>query len=193
MPPRNPPRNPPNNFSPPPDPASGRARPASGAPSGAGGAARSETRPLQGDRKSQIYARVVVALDGSAVSAAAIPPAVGLAEGFRGDLYLLRVVKPGLKGGEKEIGDAKSREAEEAHRYLEDMENEWFTPAVRFHRVVRVGDPVGEILGVADDVKADVIVMASHGRTGLSKLIVGSVAEGVLHKSTRPVMIIRGA
>lgn len=54
---------------------------------------------------------------------------------------------------------------------------------------VRPGDVVDTIVSVARD-NYDVIVMATHGRTGLSKIALGSIAEGVLHRASCPVLII---
>lgn len=54
-----------------------------------------------------------------------------------------------------------------------------------------VGDPVTDILNVAAERKVDLIVMASHGRTGLSRLLMGSIAEGVMRQATCPVLIVK--
>jgi nucleotide-binding universal stress UspA family protein len=53
------------------------------------------------------------------------------------------------------------------------------------------GDPPSEILRIAEDSNADVIVMGSIGKTGLEKVLVGSVAEKVVHNSKLPVLIVR--
>jgi nucleotide-binding universal stress UspA family protein len=58
------------------------------------------------------------------------------------------------------------------------------------HRLV-TGDPAQEILALADEVGCDVIVMGSHGRTGLQRLIVGSVAEHVLRQARCPVVTVK--
>ncbi|MDR3637069.1 MAG: universal stress protein [Isosphaeraceae bacterium] len=59
--------------------------------------------------------------------------------------------------------------------------------------VVRDGDPAGEVLRLAHDVGADLIVMGTHGRTGLRRLLAGSVAESVLRKAGHAVLALRGA
>ena len=56
---------------------------------------------------------------------------------------------------------------------------------------VRIGDPGAEIVKVATDLKAGLIVMPSHGRTGLKHLLLGSVAERVVRTATCPVLVIR--
>jgi nucleotide-binding universal stress UspA family protein len=53
------------------------------------------------------------------------------------------------------------------------------------------GDPVGRIIDYAADVNADLIVMATHGRTGLSHVLLGSVAEHVVRKAPCPVLTLK--
>ena len=62
---------------------------------------------------------------------------------------------------------------------------------VTYEHYCPVGDPVSEILALADEKNADLVVMASHGRSGLSRLLTGSVAEGVMRKATCPVLIVK--
>ena len=59
------------------------------------------------------------------------------------------------------------------------------------HRLLE-GDPAEMILKLAEDVNADVIVMGTHGTTGLTRLLVGSVAESVMRKAPCPVLTVRG-
>jgi len=54
-----------------------------------------------------------------------------------------------------------------------------------------VGRPDDEIVALAHEKKADLIVMASHGRTGLSRLLMGSIAEGVMRRAPCPVLIVK--
>ncbi|HKA04796.1 MAG TPA: universal stress protein, partial [Acidimicrobiales bacterium] len=55
-------------------------------------------------------------------------------------------------------------------------------------RHLEVGDPIDTILGVAHDLPADLIVMGTHGRTGLRRLLMGSVAEQIVRRATCPVL-----
>jgi nucleotide-binding universal stress UspA family protein len=57
----------------------------------------------------------------------------------------------------------------------------------------RQGDPVGEIVSYAETIAADLIVMGTHSRTGMARLLLGTVAERVLRLSTVPVLTIPGA
>lgn len=63
--------------------------------------------------------------------------------------------------------------------------------SVTYAHLCVTGSPVTEILAVAEDKRVDLIVMASHGRTGLSRLLMGSVAEGVMREAPCPVLVVR--
>jgi nucleotide-binding universal stress UspA family protein len=64
-------------------------------------------------------------------------------------------------------------------------------PKVRLEHVLLKGDPTSEILRVAKEHKADVMVMGTHGRTGLGRLLMGSVAEEVVRKASCPVVTVK--
>jgi nucleotide-binding universal stress UspA family protein len=64
-------------------------------------------------------------------------------------------------------------------------------PNVAYEHRYLSGSPVSEILKFTEHEEIDVIVLGSHGRNGLSRLLTGSVAEGVMRKSTCPVLIVR--
>jgi nucleotide-binding universal stress UspA family protein len=63
--------------------------------------------------------------------------------------------------------------------------------AIRFERILREGSTVAEILDAAQGLGADLIVMGTHGRTGLGRLLLGSVTEGVLRKAPCPVLTVK--
>ena len=64
-------------------------------------------------------------------------------------------------------------------------------PAVAFEQHFLLGLPDAEIVGYATDHKIDLIVMASHGRSGLSRLVMGSIAEAVMRKASCPVLVVK--
>jgi nucleotide-binding universal stress UspA family protein len=64
-------------------------------------------------------------------------------------------------------------------------------PTVAYEHHYLRGSPVTEILAFAESENIDLIVMASHGRTGLSRLLMGSIAEGVMRKAKCPVLIVK--
>jgi len=59
------------------------------------------------------------------------------------------------------------------------------------HQLLFVGDPAAEILRVAQAINSDLIVMGTHGRTGLGRLLMGSVAEQVVRKAACPVLTVK--
>lgn len=59
------------------------------------------------------------------------------------------------------------------------------------HAAVRIGDPGGEIAAFAEELGAELIVLPSHGRTGLRRLLIGSVAERVIRLAHCPVLVLR--
>ena len=64
-------------------------------------------------------------------------------------------------------------------------------PAVAYEHHCLPGTPVNETISFADENGIDLIVMASHGRTGISRLLMGSIAEGVLRRASCPVLIVK--
>jgi nucleotide-binding universal stress UspA family protein len=64
-------------------------------------------------------------------------------------------------------------------------------PAVKYEHLYRKGSPVVEILCLAEEENIDLIVMASHGRTGLTRILMGSIAEGVMRKARCPVLVVK--
>ena len=78
---------------------------------------------------------------------------------------------------------------EQLQKQLSDLQSS--EPDVRIDRHLREGDPGTEILRLAQEIKCDLIVMGTHGRTGLGRLLVGSVAEQVLRKAPCPVLTVK--
>jgi universal stress protein A len=85
---------------------------------------------------------------------------------------------------------------EEKRLYREEMEGELLgmrvpDPQVRVERRLEEGDPATQILRVAQEMSCDLIVMGSHGRTGLERLLMGSVAEQVVRRASCPVLTVK--
>ena len=83
-------------------------------------------------------------------------------------------------------GDAETRR--ELHRKLEKVVPT--VPGVKYQHCYLQGTATGEIVGFAEQQGVDLIVMASHGRTGLSRLLMGSTAENVMRQAPCPVLIV---
>jgi nucleotide-binding universal stress UspA family protein len=74
---------------------------------------------------------------------------------------------------------------------LQEVAQQRLSGSVRHETLTRVGDTATSILAVAEEVGAELIVMATHGRTGLSHFFLGSVAEQVVREASCPVLTIR--
>ncbi len=142
-----------------------------------------------------MYKRALVPLDGSIVAESVIPFILQIAGPLDLDVTLLSVVVPRPPAALVEVGpvvvDNTERLAAEAEGYLIPLARELRANGVRVTTAVRRGEPVAEILAGVGEAQADLIVMTTHGRTGLGRLLFGSVAEGVLRQADVPVFLMR--
>ena len=147
------------------------------------------------------FRRALIPLDGSLVAEAILPAFLPLAHPLGMEVALLRVVVPTVKPvtvddvAVEPPGAAPSidRMLEEADAYLRAVAA---TPAFEGLKVVttvRSGEAPHEIIASAREIGADVIAMTTHGRTGLKRLLFGSVAEAVLRMADIPVFMLRAA
>jgi nucleotide-binding universal stress UspA family protein len=127
--------------------------------------------------------RIIVPLDGSDLSEAVIPYAEDLAQKLDAELVLVMV---------GEIAETSKQFNEEMAALTEALERAGRRVSAphRMH-AVPAGDPVDGILQAANEEDADYIVMSTHGRSGLSDLVQGSVAAGVLRRAKVPVLLKR--
>jgi nucleotide-binding universal stress UspA family protein len=133
--------------------------------------------------------RVLVPLDGSPFAEAALPAALSLAGETHGEVHLLRVleVPPVFV-----FPEVYSPDRDEAEVYLDALiERVGGAGVHNVSRTVREGAVVQEIARAAHDWRADVIVMCTHGRGGVSRLWLGSVADRFLRTTTVPVFLVR--
>lgn len=125
-----------------------------------------------------MYQRIIVPLDGSDLAQTALAHALGLCRACGATLVLLHVRE---RGGSPEA----------AERYLEFTRNQLAGSGVPIELALRDGAVAEAIVRAADDLRADVIAMATHGRSGLRRVVYGSVAEHVLRSSGKPVLLVR--
>lgn len=114
-------------------------------------------------------------------------------------LILVHVINPmgSLAFADDEYFDAEvyrseqRKRRERAENLLEEYAQKARDQGLEVETVVRVGKPAREILEVAEDRDIDHIVMGSHGRSGVGRVVFGSVAETVTRRSPTPVTIVR--
>ena len=138
-----------------------------------------------------MFQRILVPLDGSALAERALPLAVQLAEGSGGRVVLFRVVPyftvlaadPLLYEEMNRLGE------DEALAYLHQIRND-LADQLPIDTICEVGSAADSILQYAQDSAIDLIVMSSHGRSGLNRWVYGSVAERIMSQAPCPTLII---
>ena len=144
-----------------------------------------------------MYQRILVPLDGSTLSEAALPHAEKLARALNVEIVLLHVdVSPALTFESQTSPlaplpeEVKIMRTDEAS-YIKTMCTGMEHKGLRVNYLFRDGVVADAILEAAETTQADLIIMSTHGRTGLLRLLLGSVAEQVVRQSKIPVMLIR--
>jgi nucleotide-binding universal stress UspA family protein len=102
-------------------------------------------------------------------------------------LYLLHVLPEGVRPGT----ELPPSTLELARECLENFALEQPAGDVKLELLVRSGDPADIIVKVANELMADIIVMATHGHKGFARLLLGSVAERVVREARPPVLTLR--
>jgi nucleotide-binding universal stress UspA family protein len=132
--------------------------------------------------------RILVPFDCSEISAAALDQAIVLAQATGAAVVVFHA-----SGAVVPHPDTASQEQRDVGQMLADalLRHRERAP-VELSQEVRWVSPLEGINRLADEIDADLLVMGTHGRRGLSRAFVGSVAESVLRTSTRPVLTLRG-
>jgi nucleotide-binding universal stress UspA family protein len=154
-----------------------------------------------------MYKTVLAPLDGSELAEAALEHAIALAERFGARLVLVEAIAPlseRLPGPAAVLGSpartmadvklseqalAADRGAAEA--YLKSKKASLEARGLRVDSILKEADAAQAIITTAAAERADLIVMSTHGRGGLGRVVFGSVADEVLRNSPAPVLIVR--
>jgi nucleotide-binding universal stress UspA family protein len=143
-----------------------------------------------------MFTRILVPLDGSARAGRALEVAAPLVRALEGTLILVRVVQPLLQPASTlppalEVNSRiLSEEVDEASAYLAQAAHDLEVTGLHPERMTLVGFPAEEILNAVHASQADVIILCSHGRTGLLRWVLGSVAQRVVHQASIPVLVL---
>ena len=129
-------------------------------------------------RKS-ITRKALVSLDGSEASEAVLPYIQEFARRLRTEVTLVQVVTRSYRV----FADAES--------YLEKVKEQFQSHGITANSVVRMGAAAEEIIKVADEMKTDIVAMSTHGRSGIGRWSIGSVADKVLRGGNTPVLLVR--
>ena len=143
-----------------------------------------------------MYERVLIPVDGSELAETILPFAEKVAGPADAEVLLLAVVEP-LSPGEAMAAagvmapDTLLMREMEARAYVDKLAARLGDKGLRARALVRLGTPATEIAATAADQGADLIAMTTRGRSGLGRLVFGSVAEAVLRSASVPVLMFR--
>ena len=143
-----------------------------------------------------MYKKILVPLDGSKLAEIALSHAESLAVRYKADLVFLTVIDPPKMAGRngaavdmfRQEMDTKMQEAE---MYLKVLKGKFEKKKIQAKIVVSLGSVVKNIIDTAESESVDLVLIASHGRTGLQRVFFGSAAAGVLNRIEQPLMVIR--
>ena len=149
-----------------------------------------------------MYSKILVPLDGSKLAECALPYAEELAKGCNTvEVILVSVTEPvqgyrpkgdpSRPGELRLIPEAIGKNERQAQRYLDRIAKAMEAKGIKVRTEVLLWPPAEAIVGYAEQLKCDLIVMASHGRSGPSRWAHGSVADKVFRASCIPILMIR--
>jgi nucleotide-binding universal stress UspA family protein len=147
------------------------------------------------------FKKILIPVDGSPFSEASIPYAKELAKGTSGEIILLRVSEPpvlsadrspAIKPGWEEYRNILMAEIQrQAEEYLKGIKANIEKSDIKVRSQAILGKAAEGILQVAKKENINLIAMTTHGRTGVSRWVYGSVASKIVEESLQPVMLIR--
>lgn len=147
-----------------------------------------------------MYQKLLVATDGSTLSKKAVRSAVELAAAIGAELVALYVVprypvsyfEGGITVSTQDIARIEKQWAEQGQAVVDAVQKTAQAQGVKAKAIISKSDLVAEaIMSAAKKQKCDLIVMASHGRKGLKRILLGSETQHVLTQSTVPVLVLR--
>jgi nucleotide-binding universal stress UspA family protein len=147
-----------------------------------------------------MYKRILVATDGSKLSKKAVDDAIALAASLGAELVALKVVprypqsyfEGAIPLSSQDVARVEQQWTDEGHAVVEAVKHAGAAQGVKVKPVIARSDVVSDaLIAAAKKHKADLIVMASHGRKGVKRLLLGSETQQVLTHSEIPVLVLR--
>ncbi len=158
---------------------------------------RSAPCPVLAVRAARHLQKVLITLDGSALSEVALEPGLSIAQSLGAEVVLLRVVPHIPPGGQLDqherglSGRMQEDLVEEAQEYLRARSASYARSDAEIKIDVRTGSAADNILECVEIFGIDLIAIATHGRAGLKRWVYGSVTAKVLHGANCSMLIIR--
>ena len=138
---------------------------------------------------------ILAAIDFSDITPTVVDKAADIAQCFSSKLWLIHIAAPnpdfvGYGTGPQSKRDWRAKTLREEHRYIQDKALELEQNGINVTPLLLQGTTVETILQEASKLKADMIVIGSHGHGALYKALVGSVSEGIIRNASCPVLIV---
>jgi len=144
-----------------------------------------------------MYKTILVPLDGSKRAESILSHVETLARSFKSKVIFFVAIEPVLMLeyneiiGMSEFMEQNDYMKEKTAAYLDSLQKKFSQKGIEVRTLIGHGPAVKEIVDAAARENADLVAMASHGRTGLSRTFYGSIAAGVLQRIDRPLLLIR--
>jgi universal stress protein A len=138
-----------------------------------------------------LFEKILCPIDFDENSMAALEYSAGLAGGCDATIYVLHVVRAPFEPSEVPLEPTVPEWKQDAEAHLRAVTRQHLDGKVNYKVIAKRGDPAAAIIETERELDPNVVVMATHGRTGLSHLLLGSVAERVVRESPRPVLTVR--
>jgi len=145
-----------------------------------------------------MYKKILVPLDGSELAEKVIPHVIALAKGTGAEVTLVTVVQLALGAVGAKLDAIPEAAAErkaalkaEAMVYLQKVQRDLKGQGITVHTVSLEGDVASEIIAYGEREGFDLVAMATHGRSGIDRFVMGSIAEKVVRGTTKAVLLIR--
>lgn len=138
-----------------------------------------------------MFERILVPLDGSPRAEVILSLIARILKREDSEILLLRIVDLPAAVGRVSLAELRQQEREDAQKYVHDVARRFAGTGAKVHGRVAEGSPAEVILETAEKEGATLIAMSTHGRTGLARWALGSVAEKVARASNLPLLLVR--
>jgi len=145
-----------------------------------------------------MYKKIMVPLDGSQIAECVIPHIETIAKKSAAKVELVTVIEPlelptrgQIAISDDEIKQIDAQGKKEANKYLDQVSERLTNAGIKTDSVILSGKPADRLVLYAVNNGIDLIIMATHGRSGISRLFWGSVAEKILRATDIPVLLVK--
>jgi len=152
-----------------------------------------------------MYKKIMVPLDGSELAECVLPHVDGFVTDFQvGTVVFVRVIEPAhypalspaaspqfSKAMQENAKMVEEEEKSSAARYLKEVISRVKQGGIKYHMDVLIGNVADKLVDYVDTNEIDLVLIATHGRSGISRWVRGSIANRVLRASRAPVLMVR--